>query len=1007
EIGMNLREYVSNDDSVNNSIPEIDRAPNGAIKFLGVRYHTKADTFSINLTFRKKSNLTKRDIVSQLNSIYDPIGMAGPITIKLKHLMREILECTTGWKDPVPSLLATKWKETCEKFENTLLSIPRLGHTTIPDGKDVTSVWLFADASEKALATCAYFRHEKTLQVTPLISGKTRLTPKRTKQTIPRLETLAILMAIRLARTIIDATSEALKEVNLLTDSEIVLSWIRSNRDLPPFVERQKNRILKIRDHLVSAGIAVNFFHVPTEYNIADAGTRGLSEKPVESIPWLQGPQWLSKEKTPSILTRMNETRNEDNTESTDAKICATNVADTQKKIVKNDKASNLLLLFRFSRLEVLLRVVARVGKIIKKWVERTNQQKELSSRIKLQKISRFALQTEITADDIAMSEIILFREAHRFVSLKDLQKRFPHKKLFRDKEGIIRNESRLQNALLPYDTKNPIFVDKDSDLARLILRNIHTKNAHCGKEHTLCLVRQRFWIPRPAATFSRYLKNCVICKKSHGLPYGAPDMPPLPKDRVVVTKPFENVGCDFMGPFQSQDNSKLYICLYTCLTTRAVHLEVVENMSAGAFLNSFTRFISRRGVPRLIRTDCGTNFKLGQQIIQQMFDQDVTTGSSLMSYSSNHGINWIFNPPGAPWMGGAWERLVGTVKRAFTKSVGRKKLSFPDLCTVVARIEAIVNTRPLTAVSSTVDEIPIRPVDFLQKSLQYSLPSADTGDFDDPSYDPTLIQNVFQVKQAIETAEKISEKFWQRWHIEYLTSLREMQTKDRKQHRHAKLRDPRIGEIVLVEQENLPRGSWSYGKIIELVKSNDGFVRSVKLLMPNKHIWHRAISAIYPLEISSTAEELKNSEQTAVENQSPESSNAASPRKAKLKAIEAIRDISKSTHNSTMLQLASPHFLLMSTIIALITLMSPRVSAATRPSLNCSHDSLTVFPPNTKFELCINSICKLVPQRTENLMLSLPLTSKNAQANTSKNINIFVFALVKENVDRRADMLS
>lgn len=213
-----------------------------------------------------------------------------------------------------------------------------------------------------------------------------------------------------------------------------------------------------------------------------------------------------------------------------------------------------------------------------------------------------------------------------------------------------------------------------------------------------------------------------------------------------------------------------------------------------------------------------------------------------------------ISKPPGAPWMGGAWERLVGSVKRALTKSIGRRKLSLPEMYTIITQIEAIINTRPLTTLDTTnVDEIPIRPIDFLQNKLMYNLPSHDEEEVQDPSYDPTLIQTVSQAKQALEHVEKFTNRFCQRWQTEYLTALPDIQTLNRKQLRHAKLREPRINEIVLVEQENLPRGIWCYVKVIGLVRSNDGFIRSVKLLMPTKNIWHRPVNKIYSLELPFT----------------------------------------------------------------------------------------------------------------------------------------------------------
>ncbi|KAK6764625.1 hypothetical protein RB195_024809 [Necator americanus] len=236
------------------------------------------------------------------------------------------------------------------------------------------------------------------------------------------------------------------------------------------------------------------------------------------------------------------------------------------------------------------------------------------------------------------ISEKLILAAIHENINVQKLQKRFPNQKIIRDEKGIIRYKSRIQNTNLPYDTKMPIFIPNYSELARLIIHDLHYENAHCGKEQT-ALARQRFWIPQPSRVIKKYLRTCITCKKCHGLPYGAPEMPPLPTDRLIITKPFANVGCNYMGPFESNVKQKMYVFLFTCLTARAVHLEVVENLSAGAFLSSFIRFISRRGVPKLIRTDCGTNFELGSKVIENLFLENDGNGSSAMNYSVSEGI--------------------------------------------------------------------------------------------------------------------------------------------------------------------------------------------------------------------------------------------------------------------------------------------------------------------------------------------------------------------------------
>lgn len=256
--------------------------------------------------------------------------------------------------------------------------------------------------------------------------------------------------------------------------------------------------------------------------------------------------------------------------------------------------------LTRFSHLNRVLRVICMIAKGLNNWARLTR--KNRASHITLPQLSKFSKESEITSNDMQLAEQVVISQEQSGESFVEIQKRFHDKMLKIDENGIIRHESRLQNAAIPTDTKSPIYIPPKSELVRLIVQQIHGDNAHCGKEHTLSIARQRFWIPRASNAFKKHIKNCTTCKRYQGLPLGAPTMPALPKDRVVATKAFQNTGCDFMGPFTSKSQEKMYVALYTCLTTRAVHLEVVENMTTGAFLNSFIRFISRRAGPILNR---------------------------------------------------------------------------------------------------------------------------------------------------------------------------------------------------------------------------------------------------------------------------------------------------------------------------------------------------------------------------------------------------------------------
>ncbi|KAK6761333.1 hypothetical protein RB195_022408 [Necator americanus] len=296
EIGMNLREYISNSAEVNRAIPKEDRAPTDNIKLLGVKYDTKSDEFVRKVTIPQREKLTKRDIVSQINSIYDPVGLASPLIIKLKSLMREIYDTGIEWKQYVPQALCIKWNSVIQGINNACIRVSRPLLRSLTSHTSRISLWVFCDASKMAISTCAYLRCENTNEISSLISGKSKLTPKKIQQTIPRLGLLAILIGLRMAKTILDSINIEIIRVNVASDSEIALQWIRSSRKLPIFVTNQKDRILRLKTQIEVKSIPVHLFHVPTRHNPADVGTRGTTASlityltPSTNLPVVLGP---------------------------------------------------------------------------------------------------------------------------------------------------------------------------------------------------------------------------------------------------------------------------------------------------------------------------------------------------------------------------------------------------------------------------------------------------------------------------------------------------------------------------------------------------------------------------------------------------------------------------------------------------------------------------------------------------------------------------------------------
>uniref|UniRef100_A0A1I7X6Z9 Integrase catalytic domain-containing protein n=1 Tax=Heterorhabditis bacteriophora TaxID=37862 RepID=A0A1I7X6Z9_HETBA len=297
---------------------------------------------------------------------------------------------------------------------------------------------------------------------------------------------------------------------------------------------------------------------------------------------------------------------------------------------------------------------------------------------------------------------------------------------------------------------------------------------------------------------------------------------------------------------------NEAYICLFTCLVTRAVHLECVENLSASAFLRALQRFIARRGVPSIIRSDQGSNFILAEYILSKINDKYHFQNTPVKGFIENEKIKWIFNPPSSRWMGGVWERLVQSVKRAYIKVIGRKKLSFVEMNTIIINIEAILNSRPITHVDhNDISAVPIRPIDFISQRLKFSLPFfISIEEETDPDYVIRPIQTIVQTKQALQSIDQMLNKFWEAWHTVYLSQLREIHGIRLRKTRHGVRSIPEAGEIVLIENPLMPRGTWYCGLIVKLVKSLDGKIRSAKVKASNGRYIHRPINKLYPMEI-------------------------------------------------------------------------------------------------------------------------------------------------------------
>ena len=382
----------------------------------------------------------------------------------------------------------------------------------------------------------------------------------------------------------------------------------------------------------------------------------------------------------------------------------------------------------------------------------------------------------------------------------------------FMDEQNLMRLRGRLRHADASYEMKHPILLSAKHPIVRKLIEDAHESNYHEGTEYVRSVLQQNYWIIGLRNALRNVKLKCVKCRKQQvgGV---QPFMADLPKERLEERVfPFANTGVDYFGPFEvrfMRKSMKRWCCLFTCLTTRAVHVEVVPSLEADACLTAITRFIARRGKPNIILSDNGTNFVGAAREMREWIE--AWNQSDIEQSLAQKQIKWKFNPPGAPHFGGVWERMVRSCKKAMMAIVGNRTLTDDVLFTTMCLVEQILNSRPLTSVSDDPEDLEaLTPNHFL---LGRASPATA---FIPDAQRYTDLRRVFRVSQAY------ADMIWSRWNREYLP-----QWNERSKWNKEEVRQLEVNDLVWIVDENVKRAHYKMGRVLEVYTGSDGRVRS------------------------------------------------------------------------------------------------------------------------------------------------------------------------------------
>lgn len=828
-----LRKWTFNHDINTTMSKELAIGEHVLNKTLGLGWQVDRDELYYTTRLEPTNLLTKRTMMSVIAQIYDPLGLLSPTIIIAKIILQKLWLCKIDWDEPIPDHIIPTWNKFIQSLSQ--LSNLRVPRFVLSEFRDNCELHIFSDASQDAYGACAYIRTYNTGSpvYVNLLCAKSKVAPVKTVCTIPRLELCGALLGARLYKKIIKSLRLTFTKVYFWTDSTIVIGWTRmSPYNLKTFVQ---NRVSQINEITGDA----SWLHVISKDNPADMVSRGLSLTELkDNSLWWHGPLFLQNYELNCV---------------SDIEISENQLPEIKSHTITmlNNQLINYNNLFNFNRYSSYTRL-QRAASYVLRFIYNCRKHKQ-------------DRQTgPLSVDELEASTIMLTRlvqqqsfskEYNQLINNNTISsKRLLNLNIFIDKNKLIRVGGRLSNS--PHfnlNKKHPILLCSKHRFTYLLFNYEHKRLLHGGPQLLLACVREAWWPLGGRNLARKVVRECVKCTRLKGKTI-QPQMGNLPAERLEPGFPFKRCGVDYAGPIMILNRkgrgaklTKAYISLFICLCTRSIHLELVTSLTTSDYILALKRFISRRGKPAEIISDNAKNFVGVEKEIVTFLDDNK---NELVDFATSNQIKFSFIPPYAPHFGGSWEVGIKSCKYHLRRIVGNAHLNYEEFSTVLAQIEAILNSRPLTSMSTDPNDLqPLTPAHFLI-GRPLTAPACN-----DLTTTPTHRLSRYGI------IEKIRQDFWNRWTKEYISEL-QIRTKWKSNQGSLKL-----DQIVLIKDDNLPPLKWKVGRIVRLYPGTDKISR-VADIRTSTGIVRRAYPKICPL-----FEPLDNSNHTTTDDVSSPSS--------------------------------------------------------------------------------------------------------------------------------------
>lgn len=768
-----------------------------SIKVLGIQWSPKIDSFSYAISVQQEPSITKRKVLSIIASIYDVNGFLSPVTVWLKIFLQQIwLHKNISWDTKLPPPLQEKWNSFISEAPlMEQIRVPR--HIPIEGCRSVELIGM-SDGSSVAYSAVMYLRvtSEQGAVSVHLIRARTKVMPLK-PITINRGELCGALLLARVLNSLSFLHSKIeIRNIYLFSDSSTVLAWLTTPpHSLKIFVA---NRVVKILELTKNA----SWHHVSSANNSADSASRGMlpSQFMENSRLWFHGPEFLT-----SCVEEWPQGVGGKNIEPL-PELKTSHVLLTKSK----EQPFFIGLMEKFSSLSKLQAVIGWVCRFI---YNLKNPDKKQTGQLSVQELRQALTKCVGLCQSVYLQEDISNIKLGKVYS-SGLRPLSP----FLNSSGVLLVGGRLANAPIPEEVKHPMILPK-CHLAVLIVWHYHQITIHGGPRIVLSLIQQRYWIIGGRNLVRHQLNKCVTCVRSRPK-LTQPYMADLPSSRFEQGRPFLNTGVDYAGPFSYKTGprrnsplDKCYLALFICMATKCVHLELVSSLSTPAFIATLDRFVGRRGLPKCIYSDNGTNFRGTASYLKEVQKFLRDSNEDIITHLRKQEIQWCFIPPNSPNFGGLWEAGVKSTKYHLKRALNGLNLNFEEFTTLLVRIEAILNSRPLFCYNSSPDEgvAVLTPGHFLVGAPLLARPEQQDGN------DISTLKRWKLISQANQT-------FWKLWSRDYLNTL--MQRTKWTDHNS----NIQTGDVVIVANELFAPQRWPLAKVVEILPGKDGVVRVAKV---------------------------------------------------------------------------------------------------------------------------------------------------------------------------------